>query len=83
MAEKGWNTTDAIIHERRVELAYECDRFRDLVRWHKNGYLAKKTFGKVITDYISHFEVGKNEYFPIPVKEIVLTEGSLTQNNGY
>jgi hypothetical protein len=83
MAEKGWNTTDAIIHERRIELAYECDRFRDLVRWHKNGYLAKKTFGKVITDYISHFEVGKNEYFPIPIKEIVLTEGSLTQNNGY
>jgi hypothetical protein len=83
MTEKGWNITDAIIHERRVELAYECIRFRDLVRWHKNGYLAKKTVGTVITDYIFKFEVGKHEYFPIPTKEIILTDGTLTQNNGY
>lgn len=83
MTEKSWNLTDAIIHERRVELAYECCRFRDLVRWHKNGYLAKKTVGTVITDYIPDFEVGKHEYFPIPTKEIILTDGTLTQNNGY
>ena len=83
MTERSWNITDAIIHERRVELAYECIRFRDLVRWHINGYLAKKTVGTEITDYIPDFEVGKHEYFPIPTKEIILTDGTLTQNNGY
>ncbi len=83
MTERGWNITDAIIHERRVELAFECCRLRDLIRWHKTGYLSKKTFGKVITDYIPDFEAGKHEYFPIPTKEIILTNGTLTQNNGY
>lgn len=63
----------AIWQERRVELALEGDRFVDLVR---TGQAAT-----VLAPY--GFTAGKNELFPIPLKEINQSNGVLTQNPGY
>lgn len=67
----GAQLTDAIIHERRLELAGEGHRFFDLVRWGK------------AQEFISGFQTGKHELFPIPLEEIELA-GNIWQNNpGY
>ena len=61
--------TQAILDERRLELAMEGERFFDLVR---TGQAASKITG---------FKPGKNEVFPIPQSEIDVS--GLTQNAGY
>ena len=63
--------TDAIYHERQVELAGEGHRFFDLVRT-----------GKASVE-INGFVTGKHEVFPIPAIEIQLTGNRWTQNPGY
>ncbi len=70
-------TTDAIIHERDVELATEGYRFFDLIRWSFDsdwGIDWVEIFGD------SRFTVGKNEYYPIPTNEIDVNNGQLKQN---
>lgn len=65
----------AIWKERRVEMAFEHDRFFDLVRTGQ----AKAAFavdGKTFTE-------GKNELFPIPATFIKQAEGLSAQNPGY
>nr|WP_315152155.1 RagB/SusD family nutrient uptake outer membrane protein [uncultured Flavobacterium sp.] len=65
----------AIWKERRVEMAFEHDRFFDLVRTGQ----AKAAFavhGKVFTE-------GKNELFPIPALFINQADGLSQQNPGY
>ncbi|WP_029269475.1 RagB/SusD family nutrient uptake outer membrane protein [Flavobacterium sp. KJJ] len=65
----------AIWKERRVELAFEFDRFFDLVRTGQ----AKAAFaadGKVFTE-------NKNELFPIPAAFILQANGLSAQNPGY
>jgi hypothetical protein len=65
----------AIWKERRVELAFEFDRFFDLVRTGQ----AKAAFavdGKTFTE-------NKNELFPIPASFILQTNGMSAQNPGY
>ncbi|MEP6712281.1 MAG: RagB/SusD family nutrient uptake outer membrane protein [Ferruginibacter sp.] len=59
----------AILDERRLELAMEGERFFDLVR---TGQASTKITG---------FKTGKNEVFPIPQSEIDVS--GLTQNPGY
>lgn len=59
----------AIWDERRLELAMEGDRFFDLVRT-----------GRAAT-VITGFKAGKNELFPIPQREIEISQ--LQQNPGY
>lgn len=59
--------------ERRLELACEGQRFFDLIRT-----------GKAAEALASDgFVVGKSEVLPIPQAEIDLSQGALTQNNGY
>lgn len=65
----GASLYQAILDERRLELAMEGDRFFDLVR---TGKAATKITG---------FKVGRNEVFPIPQQEIDLS--GLKQNPGY
>lgn len=66
----GTALTDAIYHERRVELVGEGQRFFDLVRTGR-GTL------------IDGFTPNKNEVFPIPVEEIQFSANNWTQNQGY
>jgi len=67
----GSNLTNAIYHERRVELVGEGHRFFDLVR---TGRAAQEIDG---------FVSGKHEVFPIPLIEIQLSGNRWAQNPGY
>ena len=67
----GTTLTNAIYHERRVELVGEGHHFFDLVR---TGRAASEIDG---------FMTGKNEVFPIPQIEIELTGNRWSQNPGY
>lgn len=58
----------AVLDERRLELAMEGERFFDLVR---TGQTSK----------ITGFVKGKHEVFPIPQREVDIS--GLTQNSGY
>ena len=61
----------AILNERRLELAMEGERFFDLVRTGQ----AATVLGSL------GFKAGKNELFPIPQQEVIVSH--LTQNPGY
>ncbi|GAB3513474.1 RagB/SusD family nutrient uptake outer membrane protein [Spirosoma knui] len=65
----------AIWRERRAELAFEHDRYFDLVR---QGRAAE-----VLRAHGKNFVAGKHEVFPIPQPQIQLSGGQLTQNPGY
>jgi starch-binding outer membrane protein, SusD/RagB family len=66
---------NAIWKERRVELAMEHDRFFDLVRQGRAGAVLR-AHGKPFVD-------GKHEHFPIPLEQILISNGKLAQNPGY
>jgi len=67
---KGW-----LIHERRVELGFESQRFNDLKRW--------KIAAQVLTPAIGKNFKAFNYLYPIPQREIDRLNGTLTQNPGY
>lgn len=79
-------TITDIMHERRVELAGENERHQDLMRWDKAGLI----------DIVEHYAIGrgpykpgrtfvrpKHYYFPLPQREIDLSDGVLIQNSNY
>lgn len=77
----------ALKFERRLEFGMEGPRFFDLVRWGEaatvlNGYLAVE---KTKRDFLSNakFTAGRDEYYPIPQREIDFTAGLYMQNPGY
>jgi len=78
----------ALKFERRLEFAMEGQRWYDLVRWGEaatvlNAYLAVE---KVRRPFLgaAFFTAGRDEYYPIPQKEIDFTGGDLyKQNPGY
>jgi tetratricopeptide (TPR) repeat protein len=81
------NAREALRWERRLEFACEGPRFFDLVRWGiaeetLNGYLAKE---KTRKDFLNEavFTAARDEYYPIPQREIDFTKGLYIQNVGY
>lgn len=66
---------DAIVHERKVELAGEQVRFNDILRW---NLVSTELAG-------TNFQIGKNELWPIPDREIASNENmtDADQNPGY
>ena len=77
----------ALKFERRMELAMEGWRFFDIVRWGEakqtiDAYLAEE---KNKRSYLNNaaFTAGRDEYYPIPQKEIDFTGDLYVQNPGY
>ncbi|AWW32307.1 RagB/SusD family nutrient uptake outer membrane protein [Echinicola strongylocentroti] len=77
----------ALKFERRLEFAMEGHRFFDLVRWGEasevlSAYLDEE---KTKRDFLSNaaFTSGRDEYYPIPQREIDFTGGIYKQNPGY
>lgn len=67
---KGW-----LMHERRVELGFESQRFNDLKRW--------KIAEQVLTPALGKNFQAFNYLYPIPQGEIDKSGGTITQNPGY
>jgi len=76
----------AIMHERRVELAFEHHRWHDLTRFFNETELVAYFRAKIQLDYdncpLSNF-TAKDYYFPIPLKEFLLNPAKMYQNPGY
>ncbi|MCF0064671.1 RagB/SusD family nutrient uptake outer membrane protein [Dyadobacter chenwenxiniae] len=89
-AATGWTqdyARKALQWERRLEFATESPRFFDLVRWGiaektLNAYLEKE---KVRRPFLAtaKFTAGRDEYLPIPQREISFTKGLYKQNPGF
>ncbi|MBD2755887.1 RagB/SusD family nutrient uptake outer membrane protein [Spirosoma validum] len=77
----------ALQFERRLEFATESPRFFDLVRWGiaaetLNAYITKE---KTRRSHLSgaKFTAARDEYLPIPQREINFTKGLYKQNVGF
>lgn len=77
---------DAILHERRVELAFEGHRWFDLIRNYDAQGLMNYFKTKEQADYgnaqLSNISI-KDRYFPIPFDEYKLNPEKMYQNPGY
>jgi hypothetical protein len=81
------NARTAMQWERRLEFAMESPRFFDLVRWGiaaetLNAYLEKEKTRRTFLSS-AQFTKGRDEYYPIPQREIDFTKGLYIQNPGY
>ncbi|SDE89369.1 Starch-binding associating with outer membrane [Dyadobacter soli] len=79
---------EAILHERRVELAFENHRWHDLVR-SGSAVQVMNAFGEALkkeVDYLTPdaYQVTTERLlFPIPQTEVELSPGVMNQNPGY
>lgn len=76
----------AILHERRVELAFEHHRWFDLLRFFTTDELVTYFKGKAQADFgavkLANFST-KDRYYPIPFDEYKLDPVKMYQNPGY
>ena len=76
----------AILHERRVELAFEHQRWFDLLRFFTTDELVSYMRAKSQADFgaarLANFST-KDRYFPIPFDEYKLDPNRMYQNEGY
>lgn len=84
-------TKDAILKEKRVEMAGEFDRWFEMARLGilnermrtiSNNPPIEQPSGKIRVRGL-HFRKGVNEIFPIPQKEVIISNGVIEQNFGY
>jgi hypothetical protein len=75
-------TIDSIYNERMWELGGEGYRLFDLIRTRKAYEAIDGTYNNTF-HCIVHFDTMKNYLFPIPLQDIVMSQGILTQNPGY
>ena len=75
----------AIVHERRIELAYEGKSGWDLRRWGiaKQVLTDPARWQNTVTSGYFKYQDNKDEILPIPQLEIDKAEGTLKQNPGY
>jgi hypothetical protein len=73
---------EQIMHERVCELSSEGWRWFDLERWGMFDTDEKLSYLKSRDSEFNNFEIGKNNRFPIPLRDIYLVPG-LEQNQGY
>ncbi len=76
----------AILHERRVELAFEHHRWHDLTRFFTAAELVSYFKGKSQADFDNsplNNITTKDYYFPIPFNEYKLNPEKMYQNPGY
>ena len=74
---------DQIWQERRMEFAFEWDRYFDLVRQHRAAKVIKTYGANRANRRGYYFREGVNELFPIPQTEIDVSNGVVEQNPGY
>jgi hypothetical protein len=76
----------AILHERRVELAFEHHRWHDLIRFFTPDELVTYFRAKSQADYnnspLTNITT-KDYYFQIPLNEYKLNPEKMPQNPGY
>ena len=76
----------AILHERRVELAFEHHRWHDLTRFFTPAELVTYFRAKAQADYgnspLTNITT-KDYYFPVPLNEYKLNPAKMPQNEGY
>lgn len=95
LADVGYSI-DALKKERRYELCFEALRWNDLRRWGDVADIVKNqegnailnegkegtyTFGK--NDFMARYNATKGGFFKIPDSQVTLSEGVLTQNDGW
>ena len=74
---------DQIWKQREIELAFEFERFFDIVRQGRAASVLK-AFAETRSNHRGlYFREGVNEVFPIPQTEIDISNGVVTQNPGY
>lgn len=76
----------ALKFERRVELAMECDRFFDLVRWGEAAEVLNKYYEEEADNCViyrgARFTKNQYEYLPIPQGQVNASNGHYVQNCG-
>src|SRR5690606_19991441 len=74
------NFREAIFQERRVELAFEGHRWFDLKR---TGRLIEVMRPHLMEEFQNSNIQDFHVLYPIPLQEILLSRGAITQNEGY
>jgi starch-binding outer membrane protein, SusD/RagB family len=74
-------TLEKIQNERRIEFSSEGKRYYDIVRWGIAASLLNAT--PTADGYPREFIVGKNEFLPLPAREVTLSGGKMTQYDGW
>jgi hypothetical protein len=82
-------TFEDVVTERLFELSMEGHRFFDLVRWNKTDLMVGQPLQTYLggvpqtPPFTNDFTQGVNEFFPLPMVEIINSNGNLVQYPGY